>query len=124
MATQALNRAVKKQIPENPQWTKGQKVWLNAKNLTLLYGTIKLAPRRHGPFVIEEVRSPVVYKLWLPPQWNIHPIFHTLLLMPYIKTKKHRKNYSKPPPDMIKREEQYEVEAIHAIDTIGRNYNT
>jgi len=91
MATQALNRAVKKQIPKNPQWTKEQKVWLNAKNLTLLYETIKLVPRRHRPFVIKEVQSPVIYKLWLPPQWNIHSVFHTLLLMPYIKTKKHRK---------------------------------
>ena len=63
MATQALNRVAQKHTPNNPRWTKGQKVWLNAKNLTLLYGSIKLAPRRHGPFIIEEVRSPVVYHL-------------------------------------------------------------
>jgi hypothetical protein len=63
MVTQALNRAAQKQAPNLPRWTKGQKVWLNAKNLMLPYGTIKLVPRRHGPFVIEEVRSPVVYCL-------------------------------------------------------------
>jgi hypothetical protein len=55
MVTQALNRVAWKHTPDNPCWTKGQKVWLNAKNLTLLYGSIKLAPRRHGPFTIEEV---------------------------------------------------------------------
>ena len=60
MAIQALNRVAQKHTPDLPEWTKGQKVWLNAKNLTLPYETIKLAPRRHGPFVIEEVRSPVV----------------------------------------------------------------
>jgi hypothetical protein len=68
MATQALNRVAQKHTPDDPRWTKGQKVWLNAKNLTLPYGSIKLAPKRHGPFVIEEVRSPVVYRLRLPPQ--------------------------------------------------------
>jgi hypothetical protein len=71
MATQALNRVAQKHTPDGPRWTKGQKVWLNVKNLTLLYGSIKLAPKRHGPFVIEEVRSPVVYHLQLcyAPGW-------------------------------------------------------
>jgi hypothetical protein len=93
---------------------KGQKVWLNAKNLALPYGTIKLVPRRHSPFEIEEVRSPVVYQLKLPPQWSIHPIFHASLLTPYIKTNEHGANYTRPLPDMIKGKEQYEVEAIRA----------
>jgi hypothetical protein len=112
LATQALNKAAQRQSPDTPQWSKGQKVWLNAKNLALPYRTIKLVPRRHGPFVIEEVQSPVVYKLCLPPQWNIHPIFHTSLLTPYVKTKEHGENYSRPPPDMIKGEERYKVKAI------------
>jgi hypothetical protein len=64
--------------------------------------------------VIDEVQSPVVYKLCLPPQWNIHPIFHTSLLTPYVKTKEHRENYSRPPPNMIEGKEQYKVEAIRA----------
>jgi hypothetical protein len=32
--------------------------------------------------------------------------------MPYVKTVEHGENYSRPPPDMIEGEEQYEVEAI------------
>jgi hypothetical protein len=94
------------------RFTKGQKVWLNAKNLMLPYGTIKLAPKRHGPFEIKEVRSLVVYQLTLPPQWKIHPMFHASLLMPYVKTDEHGPNYMRPPPDMIEGEEQYKVEAI------------
>jgi hypothetical protein len=112
MATQALNRVAQKHTPDGPCWTKGQKVWLNARNLMLPYGSIKLAPRRHGPFIIEEVQSPVVYRLRLPPQWNIHPVFHASLLTPYVKTMEHSENYSRPPPDMIEGEEKYEVEAI------------
>jgi hypothetical protein len=111
-ATQALNRVAQKHTPDGPRWTKGQKVWLNMKNLTLPYGSIKLVPRRHGLFIIEEVWSPVVYCLRLPPQWNIHPIFHASLLMPYVETMEHGENYSRPPPDMIEGEQQYKVEAI------------
>jgi hypothetical protein len=114
MATQALNKVAQNHSPNIPRWTKGQKVWLNTKNLMPPYGSIKLAPKRHGPFVIEEVRSPVVYRLRLPPQWNIHPIFHASLLTPYIETMEHGENYSRPPPDMIEGEERYKVEAIRS----------
>jgi hypothetical protein len=55
MATQALNKAAQNHSLNIPRWTKGQKVWLNAKNLMLPYGSIKLVPKRHGRFVIEEV---------------------------------------------------------------------
>jgi hypothetical protein len=112
MATQALNKAAQNQPLDPPRFTKGQKVWLDTKNLALPYGSIKLAPRWHGPFEIEEVRSPVVYQLKLPPQWTIHPVFHASLLMPYIETNEHSANYTRPPLDMIEGEEQYEVEAI------------
>jgi hypothetical protein len=114
MATQALNKAAQCEPLDPPRFTKGQKVWLDAKGLALPYGSIKLAPRRHGPFEIKEVRSPVVYQLKLPPQWTIHPIFHASLLTPYVETNEHGANYTRPPPDMIEGEEQYKVEAIRA----------
>ncbi len=81
---QALNRAANSHALTESQWKKGQEVWLEAKNLSLPYGSVKLAPRRHGPFRIEEVISPVAYRLRLPPQWTIHPVFHASLLTPYI----------------------------------------
>ncbi len=114
MTIQALNRIAQKHSPGPPRWTIGQKVWLNMKNLALPYGTIKLVPRRHGPFEVEKVMSPVVYRLRLPPQWNIHPVFHASLLTPYAETKEHGENYTRPPPDMIEGEAEYEVEAIRA----------
>jgi hypothetical protein len=113
MVTQALNKAAQSEPLDPPCFTKGQKVWLDAKGLALPHGSIKLEPRRHGPFDIE-VRSPVVYQLKLPPQWTIHPIFHASLLTPYTETNEHGANYMWPPPDIIEGEEQYEVEAIRA----------
>ena len=98
----------------------GQRVWLEAKNLTLPYGSVKLAPRCHGPFQITQVISPVAYKLALPLQWTIHPIFHTSLLTPYVETKEHGENYLRPPPDLIGGEEQYKFKAIRSHQHHGR----
>jgi hypothetical protein len=114
MVTQALNKAAQKEPLDPPRFTKGQKVWLDGKGLALPYGSIKLAPKQHGPFEIEEVRSPVVYQLKLLPQWTIHPVFHASLLTPYIETNEHGANYMRPPPDVIEGEEQYEVKTIRA----------
>ncbi len=107
-------------MPIESRWKKGQEVWLEAKNLLLPYGSIKLAPRRHGPFQIKEVVFPVVYRLRLPLQWTIHPVFHASLLTPYVQTKEHRENYSRPPPDLIDDREQYEVETIRSHQCHGK----
>ena len=54
----------------------------------------------------------VMYQLILPATWQIHPMFHTSLLSPYIETDAHGLNYSRPPPDLIGGEEFYKVEQI------------
>src|SRR5579863_8929208 len=102
------------------RWKVGQKVWLEAKNLPLPHGTIKLAPKRHGPFQITQVISPVAYQLKLPYQWNIHPVFHASLLTPYVETDSHGPNYSRPSPDLISGEAEYEVEQIRSHRRHGR----
>src|SRR5579863_7574009 len=114
MAAHALNKTANSLGTPEMRWKVGQKVWLEAKNLPLPHGTIKLAPRRHGPFPITRVISPVAYQLELPHQWNIHPVFHTSLLTPYVKTDSHGPNYSRPPPDLILGEAEYEVEQIRS----------
>jgi len=40
-------------------------------------------------------------------------MFHVSLLTLYVETIEHSKNFSRPPPDLINNNEQYEVEAIH-----------
>ncbi|ESK82815.1 hypothetical protein Moror_12271 [Moniliophthora roreri MCA 2997] len=93
-------------------FTIGQKVWLEGKNLNFGYPSKKLAPKREGPFRIEAVLGPVMYKLALPEQWKVHPIFHASLLSPYKQNKVHGKNFLKPLPDLIEGQEEHEVEAI------------
>ena len=105
LTTQALNNTIRKSRPIEAKWSIGQKVWLEAKNLALPYGMVKLALQCYGPFKILKVLSPVTYKLELPFQQTIHPMFHTFLLTPYIKTIEYRENFSHPPPDLIDNDE-------------------
>ena len=93
-------------------FAKGDKVWLEARNLKHLIVNPKFAPKQKGPFTITKVLSPIVYQLQLPKTWKIHPVFHASLLMPYHENKVHGKNFPAPPPDLINGEEEYEIEKI------------
>jgi len=64
--------------------------------------------------------SPVNYRLKLPTQWSIHDIFHIDLLTPYRETDIHGSNYSRPAPDLVNNEEEYEVEKILDSWQFGR----
>ena len=94
------------------QFTPSDQVWLKVKHLKLPYQAPKLAPKRHGPFVIIKRVSPVAYQLQLPIAWTIHDVFHASLLTPYRKNEAHGPNYTRPPPDLITGEAEYEVESV------------
>jgi hypothetical protein len=87
-------------------------VWLEGTYLKVQYQSSKLAPKRYGPFQIVKVISPVAYRLRLPTTWKIHDVFHASLLSPYRETTTHGPNFSRPPPDLISGEEEFEVESI------------
>src|SRR5258707_873898 len=110
-AITAINQSSKGQnIPSS--FPVGAQVWLEGTHLRLPYQMTKLAPKRYGPFEIVREISPVAYQLRLPAAWNIHNIFHTSLLSPYHETNTHGPNYSRPSPDLIEGEEEYEVEKV------------
>jgi hypothetical protein len=98
----------------------GDHVWLEVKHLTLPYQTRKLAPKRHGPFVITKRVSPVAYQLDLPPTWTIHDVFHASLLTPYCETIEHGNNFNPPPPEMVDGAEEYEVADIMGHRFFGK----
>src|SRR5579864_7315481 len=103
-----------------PLYQVGDQVWLEAKNLALPYATRKLAPKCHGPFQVVQQVSPVAYRLRLPLAWTIHDVFHVSLLHLYCETQEHGANYTRPPPDLIEGEQEYEVEAVQAHRYFGR----
>ena len=106
----AREEAQKLMIKAQKKWAKGKvleqryqtgdQVWLEGRNLHIDRPSAKLAPKRHGPFKITKVLSPITYQLELPPQWKIHDVFHADLLTPYRETELHGPNFTKPPPDL------------------------
>ena len=91
---------------------KGDKVWLKARNLKRNVIDPKFATKREGPFRITKVLSSLSYQLEILKLWRIHSVFHTSLLTLYKENDTHSPNFLQPPPDLINREEEYEVEWI------------
>jgi hypothetical protein len=75
---------------------------------------MKLNLKCYRPFRVISEMSLVAYQLQLPPSWNIHPSFHTSLLLLYCETPSHSPNFSWPPPDLIDGKEEYKVKQIKA----------
>ncbi len=103
-----------------PKYQNRDLVWLEGHHLCTNQPSTKLAPKRHGPFPIVQVMSPVNYRLKLPTQWSIHDVFHIDLLTPYRETELHGSNYSRPAPDLVDNEEEYEVKKILDSQQFGR----
>jgi hypothetical protein len=100
---------------------KGDKVWLDSRNLKTTYHK-KMKPKREGPFVITDVLGPVTYRLRLPATWRIHNVFHAALLRPYKENEIYGENFPEPPPELEEGEEVYEIETILNHRKRGRGY--
>ena len=105
-------------------YKEGDQVWLEGTNLKTLYPTAKLGPKRYGPFRVTKQLSEAVYRLEIPRQWKVHNVFHANLLTPYKETELHGPNFTRPPPDLIDGEPEYEVEKILDAQQRGRGRKT
>ena len=119
VALHALNKAA--QAAPVSQYKVGEWVWLEAKYLALPYASVKLAPKRHGPFQITKEISPVAYQLALPRAWMIHNVFHSSLLTHYKETCESGAQFQHPPPELVGNEEEYKVEQIINHHHYGRH---
>jgi len=77
-----LSRQRHKDSKTAPQLKEGDKVYLLTKNLKTRRGTKKLDHVKVGPFLVDEQRGKASYKLRLPKDARIHPVFHISLLEP------------------------------------------
>ena len=101
---------------------KGDKVWLDSKNLQTLYHK-KMAPKWEGPFKIVDVLGPLTYRLKLPETWRIHNVFHASLLRRYKENNIYGTNYDWPPVKLNNEgQEVYNVEMILKHRRRGRGY--
>jgi hypothetical protein len=101
----------------------GDKVLLSTTDIRWkMKVTPKLLARYIGPFTIKRVLSPLNYELALPSSLPIHPVFHISKLREFVDNNAERfpdrsQQPSRPPPDMVNNEEEYEVEALRDCRT-------
>jgi len=69
----------------------------------------KLMPKWVGPYAVLAKAGTVSYKLKLPDNMRIHPVFHTSLLKPWKSSERHQ---VPPAPVEVEGEEEYEVEEV------------
>ncbi len=104
----------------NKSWRKvnfeeGDEMWLNIKNFKLSEGlSHKFLGPYAGPFKVLEKQFPNTYKLELLENLRVHPIFHVSLLnaITHDASRPNREHNSRPPPDLIHNEPEFEMEAM------------
>ncbi|QRW16907.1 Retrotransposable element Tf2 protein [Rhizoctonia solani] len=94
-----------------PEFSIGEKVWLDAKNVEIQSNSNKLDPKRLGPFEIKEKISSNAYCLKLLDTLKIHNVFYVGLLSKVLKSPSQLLP-ERPPPETIEGEEEYKVKRI------------
>ncbi|QRW20745.1 Retrotransposable element Tf2 protein [Rhizoctonia solani] len=95
------------------EYSVGDKVWLDRKNMELRTNSNKLDPKRLGPFEVTEKVSSHAYCLKLLETLKIHNMFYVGLLSKSHDNVSPSQPYpERPPPETIEGEEEYKVEQI------------
>jgi hypothetical protein len=103
-------------------YKEGEQVWIEGTNLKTLYPSAKLGPKQYGPFEVLKQFSNAVYQVEIPRRWKNHNVFHANLLTPYKEMELHGPNFTRPPPDLIEGEEEFEVEKILDAQQRGQGH--
>src|SRR5438046_6161613 len=101
-------------VKELPPFAVGDKIWLMRKNIKTRRPSQKLDVKRLGPFKILEVvsESQMAFKLELPPQMRIHPVFHASLLEPYKANTLPGHIQPAPPPILVESGLEYVADRV------------
>jgi hypothetical protein len=97
------------------KFQEGEEVWLNIKNFRLPEGlSHKFLGPYVGPFKVLEKKLFDTYKLELSENLRVHLTFHVSLLKQVARnaSRPNREHNSRPPPDLVHNEPEFEVEAV------------
>ena len=97
---------------EAPTFEEGDLVMLNGRNIRTKLPSKKLAPKKYGPFRILKKIGTRAYRLELHSRWRIHNVFHVSLLEPYVQNELEGRAQTRPEPEEINGDLEYEVEKI------------
>ncbi|EGO03080.1 hypothetical protein SERLA73DRAFT_24846, partial [Serpula lacrymans var. lacrymans S7.3] len=113
-AAEQMKKQYDKKKREAVEYRAGDKVYVEATNISTDRPAKKLDDKRHGPFEILEKIGESAYKLALPPTWRpIHPVFNEIKLTPYREAQFPSQQKPKPiPPVIVDGQEEYEVEEV------------
>ena len=100
------------QHKQEVQFKVGDKVLIRGKDLRVKVSNDKLSAKNFGPYDIIEQLGPVTFRLRLPAQMHVHPVFHASKLIPYHADVIGNRNPSNPPPIEVEGYDEYEVEKI------------
>ena len=90
----------------------GDKVLLKGKDLKIKQSSAKLSAKNFGPYDIVEQVGPVDFRLQLPRQNKVHPVFHASKLIPYHKDEIGDRNPAKPDAIEVEGHDEFEVEKV------------
>ena len=97
---------------EAPTFEEGDMVMLDGRNNRTKRPSKKLAPKKYGPFKILKKIGTRAYRLELHSRWRIHNVFHVSLLEPYVQNELEGRAQTRPEPEEINGDLEYEVEKI------------
>jgi len=98
---------------KTPQYSVGEKVWLDASNIQTGRPVKKLDHKRLGPFPVSKVLANNTYELKLPNSMKIHLVFSVVKLTPYHANKIPEHVVKEPPPPIVKAGiEEFKIEEI------------
>jgi hypothetical protein len=106
---------------EAPVFKVGDKVWLEAKDITTDRPTKKFDDTRLGPYEILEKIGASAYKLRLPETDLSHPVFNESKLTLYVEPPADRRE-ERPAPQIVSGHKEYEVEEILKHRKRGRGF--
>jgi hypothetical protein len=97
-----------------PKFTVGEKVFLDASDISTTRPTKKFAHRYLGPFPVVCPVGSHAYRLKLPQSMSrLHPVFHVVKLMPAPPDPIEGRRARPPPlPEIVGGEERYEGEEV------------